>query len=611
MTNGDVEGLQGALENGFWSDDELNEALLLSARNGRAACYQLVAQSGASALSTNYSGKNALQLAIQYSGDIELIKMVLQTTSDWYELLDHTDSFNMTALSYAAWKGNVEALKEIVKIPQSKNDTKLLPECLEWESHRPRGTPLMIACRAGHVETVRYLISIGANVDQSSKSGWTTALMLACQKGNIECVRALLGGEAKVNDGDTWGTTALTFAAQGGYDNICKLIISKGADTNQGDRAGSSALLWAVSKGNETTVDTLINMGADIDMANDEGISPFIMSIKRDEVDIAQKLKELGADVTQIYRKRQTPIHVAAVKNKSKCLAYLLNADFPHKYDINALDKDGKTPLTLACERTYTSNVRVLLQHGADPNLRDGGSNGLSPLACAIRASLLYPIEGTQVVKELVSHGCDVNQRENLSSPYSNDSSVLCSAALPLEIVLHAGLLCIAEMLWYAGSRTEKAHLWSETNTPRLTMEALLMDDEASNKLKKDIYTFLNENVNQPRSLTNTSCIAIRRCLQIDIPNKVKKLGLPETLQETINIPELDALEKKNRQFQAGYGFAVEDEEILTDLTETSEEEESGLSDDDSDQVTLCSLVFNRDQEESGDVSTSSTDQDE
>lgn len=53
-------------------------------------------------------------------------------------------------------------------------------------------TPLMLACRGGHLRTVQYLILIGANINHQEEIFNHTPLSLACVAGYIAVVKELL-----------------------------------------------------------------------------------------------------------------------------------------------------------------------------------------------------------------------------------------------------------------------------------------------------------------------------------------------------------------------------------------------------------------------------------
>ena len=73
--------------------------------------------------------------------------------------------------------------------------------------------------------------------------------------------------------------------------------------------------------------------------------------------------------------------------------------------DINARDKDGKTPLMYAAWNNQNPEViKVLLEAGADVNARD--KNGWTPLMYAAWN------ENPDVIKVLLEAGADVNARD-------------------------------------------------------------------------------------------------------------------------------------------------------------------------------------------------------
>lgn len=83
----------------------------------------------------------------------------------------------------------------------------------------------MKACRAGHLCTVQFLISKGANVNRQTTNNDHTPLSLACAGGHLAVVELLLSHQAdpfhKLKD----NSTMLIEAAKGGHTSVVQLLL--------------------------------------------------------------------------------------------------------------------------------------------------------------------------------------------------------------------------------------------------------------------------------------------------------------------------------------------------------------------------------------------------
>lgn len=101
-------------------------------------------------------------------------------------------------------------------------------------------TPLHEACMVGNVEIIDALLQKGANIEATTKGGWTP---LHCAiDTNCESVSVLLKHGANINAKNLNGSTPLHFCTWKGKQDMSMLLISKGGDVNDKDNAGFTPL---------------------------------------------------------------------------------------------------------------------------------------------------------------------------------------------------------------------------------------------------------------------------------------------------------------------------------------------------------------------------------
>jgi len=142
---------------------------------------------------------------------------------------DITDSAGWTPLMWAAAKDNLDTLKLLVSRGADINRRNNRGE-----------TALHIAARWSRLDTVRYLISIGARPESLDRLGWPP-LMWAAMQGRTEVVRALAESGANMEFRDTNGNTALMMAANRGRTATVQLMLELGANRFKTNKAGQTA----------------------------------------------------------------------------------------------------------------------------------------------------------------------------------------------------------------------------------------------------------------------------------------------------------------------------------------------------------------------------------
>jgi len=206
-----------------------------------------------------------------------------------------------------------------------------------WRDH-PRG-----ASPLGYVAMLRYDTSTGHWRDLPGTGAIAQALLEA-------------GAPVDGEPGDR--ETPLITAASYGDPDVARVLIAAGADVDarstddSGGVPGGSALLHAAVFGMTDVVDVLVEGGARVD-----GIEVAAAAGSVDEW-----LADAPADA------RLRALVMAADHQRLDVIDALIDAGTP----VDGVDEAfGGHPLRMAAANARPASVRRLLEHGADPNLRD------------------------------------------------------------------------------------------------------------------------------------------------------------------------------------------------------------------------------------------------
>jgi ankyrin repeat protein len=125
-------------------------------------------------------------------------------------------------------------------------------------------------------------------------------------------------------------------------------------------------------------------------------------AIRAGDPTAVQALIKQGADVNALERDGATPLHWAAHMDEPGLVDALLNAGAKP----NAANTYGATPLLLAAENGNAAIIERLLKAGADPNL--AMPSGETPLMTAARTGKVPALAA------LIAGGADLNAKESL-----------------------------------------------------------------------------------------------------------------------------------------------------------------------------------------------------
>lgn len=167
-------------------------------------------------------------------------------------------------------------------------------------------TALMIASKEGRLETARFLLAKGADVNAQNPQG-ETPLMLAAMEGRTDIVELLYRYRAKPDIKDRSGRTALIWAAKNGRNDTVQFMIQAKINPNVTDNDGASPLMWAAKEGRQTTVDLLAKHGANLELRNTNEDNAIIWAALNGHAETIQVLIRRGANVNAKDKQNRTP----------------------------------------------------------------------------------------------------------------------------------------------------------------------------------------------------------------------------------------------------------------------------------------------------------------
>ncbi|MGH1344122.1 MAG: ankyrin repeat domain-containing protein [Nannocystales bacterium] len=198
------------------------------------------------------------------------------------------------------------------------------------------------------LETIRRLVSDGANVNARDLESGATGLHHAVTMGNRELMRALIDCGAGVDEGDHDGCRPLHYAASFRLIDLIDLLLASGARVNvHGGREEDR---------NTTPLHMALGMNW---LSYPRGLQPRA----RASVDaVVLRLVQAGAKVTLRNGLGTSPLELAmGTTSFESMLATVSHAD-------RLCDPQGWTLLHVAAWKGELSAVRLLLARGCDPN---------------------------------------------------------------------------------------------------------------------------------------------------------------------------------------------------------------------------------------------------
>lgn len=142
-------------------------------------------------------------------------------------------------------------------------------------------------------------------------------------------------------------------------------LAERGFDVNVRDPSGQPALFLAIRDQAPRVTEALLKWPkTNIDARNGQDETPMMLASLRGELELVKRLLAGSADVN---KPGWTPLHYAATNGHVVIMRLLLEQ---HAY-IDAESPNGTTPLMMAAHYGSPEAVKLLLEEGADPMLKN------------------------------------------------------------------------------------------------------------------------------------------------------------------------------------------------------------------------------------------------
>lgn len=270
----------------------------------------------------------------------------------------------------------------------------------------------------------------------------------AIETGDTQKVKALLQEEIDLHKTGNWGCTPLEYAIELGCLEIAKILINAGADIHFG--VEGFLLNIAVRHSRLDIASILIDAGANINLKDEDNATVLMDAVLDNSLEIVEFLVRQGADVNVVRKDGNSALSCAATLGQEEIFNYLapltsknlfeqaveklpegllyrkrVDDRFTEDFilaagegrvdtikeairlgvDINAISAEGNTALCFASYWGQLDVVKMLLENGADLEMRSE-QTGLTPLLEAAHFGQF------KIVKFLTESGADLNAKD-------------------------------------------------------------------------------------------------------------------------------------------------------------------------------------------------------
>lgn len=414
--HGDIETIKHCISQGASISENAEPYFYNAFSNSHFECAEFFLKQG---VVTNHDYRNSWLTSVSEEGNSRKLEFLLKN-----ELI-HDSSNLFQALNKAAEHGHPEIVSRLVDYIGDPDKIKsggytalkmavtnghldctkvLVEKGVDVHIKDDHGrTLLSYAAHKGHFESILYLAEKLNGLHDRSNFGKskTSFLHIASRYGYIDCLQYALENNHLIEQKDCQGETALHYAIFHEQIASLKLLLENGADVNATDHLGRTALHCTPSEYADNQIfaldaaTLLIENNVKIDALDKDNCTALFYAANNGYHDIVKLLVSHGANVnmpcTLHFEQQVTP-------------------DFDDDYDFYETEKctiDGYTALHLYAEKDNVFMVKYLIEHGADPTLKNQYYKTALDLAQGKALEYLKAIETHDALDQLISSSDD------------------------------------------------------------------------------------------------------------------------------------------------------------------------------------------------------------
>ncbi|WPX40435.1 ankyrin repeat domain-containing protein [Akkermansia sp. N21116] len=327
---------------------------------------------------------------------------------------------------------NVESSTNILQIAINETDLPLARLAIEHGA-TVNDKLWSLALNNGHPELVELMMQHGANPVREVQSFYGTPppIDIVIKSGNLDTVKMLL------RKGAVFTADSLSAAISSDSKDIAQIIIDKGIsptsikqdkllkmtirhataglaelliknglELDTRNHSQETPLMLAIYEGRTSLVKLFLEQGAKADDVDNNGLTPLMIAAYKGNKDIYDLVRKASKNLSAKDQKGRSVLRWAA---KGRNIDIVRDAIIIPRVSVNEKDTvDGETPLMSAANNGNADIVKLLLDNGANVNIK--GNNGETALLWAAQtwSNTHYSHKNYRsVIEQLISKGAD------------------------------------------------------------------------------------------------------------------------------------------------------------------------------------------------------------